>query len=218
MALRGSVIAADTPVPSNMTDQNGILRLRPAAEYDDIPLDSLRLWCHLSARYGLPTAELVAWLREFIGDRKAIEIGSGAGDLAYHLGIPATDNRQQEWPDVAAHYRATRQPTISYPDWVRKYDAIDAVLALKPQIVIGSWVTHWINPNRPPPPGGGNMYGVKEHALLALGVTYVVIGNLAVHQHKPILGMPHEEYRLPFLRSRAANRDLERVWVWRGRR
>jgi hypothetical protein len=58
------------------------------------------------------------------------------------------------------------------------------------------------------------MFGVQEDQLLATGVTYVFIGNLAVHQHKPILKRPHRELALPFLRSRARDPSLNRVLIW----
>lgn len=208
------VISADTPVPGDMLDDEGSLRLRPAADYDAIPRDSLRLWCHLHGRYGLPTAETVAWLRDFIGGRTAIEIGSGAGDLARHLGIPATDSHVQERPDVAAFYRATGQPTVRYPGWVERAEALEAVRRHRPEVVVASWVTHWISPDMPPPPGGGSVYGVREDELLGLGVTYVHIGNEAIHAAKPILRMPHGVHALPFLRSRASRPELDRIWVW----
>jgi hypothetical protein len=86
-----------------LLESNGIIKLRPASDYQLMPRDALRIWCHYEARYGIVTEELIEWLRQFIGGRNAIEVGSGAGDLAYHLKIPATDNRMQEWPEIKAH-------------------------------------------------------------------------------------------------------------------
>jgi hypothetical protein len=142
------IVSPDAPQPRDMLDRDGVLRLRPAADYDRMDPDGLRLWCHHNARYGLPTTETVAWLREFIGGRSAVEIGAGHGDLARHLGVPATDNKCQEFPDVRLLYRAQGQPTIAYPAWVEKIDALDAVLEQRPQVVVGSWVTQWIDPSK----------------------------------------------------------------------
>jgi hypothetical protein len=207
------VVSANTPVP-NLLDQKGMLKLLSAKEYDTIPHDSLRMFCHNFARYGLPTIELTDWLKEKIADRKAIEIGSGSGDLALHLDIPATDNHMQEWKIMRDYYRTIGQPTIKYPAFVQTLDALVAVERLKPEVVVASWVTEWIDPDKPMPPQGGNMFGVKETEILASGVTYILIGNHNVHGHKAIMAQPHEEFNLPFVRSRSAYPELNRVWIW----
>jgi len=200
----------------DLLDADRRLKLLSAEEYDRIPAPNLRLWCHTYARYGLPTVELVQWLRGIIAGRKAIEIGSGSGDLAHYLGIPATDNRMQEWPVIKFHYLITGQPVIQYPDSVRNLDAVEAVEHYRPQVVVASWVTEWIDPNLPPPPGGGNAWGVKEDKILASGCTYILIGNQKVHGGKKIMALEHREYALPFLRSRATFPQLDRVWIWNG--
>jgi hypothetical protein len=186
----------------------------PVAEIDKWPINARQVWCHQHARYGLPTEELIAWLREQIGTRSALEIGSGAGDLAHHLGIRGTDNKLQQEPVIAAYYRALGQPTIKYPDWVERLEANTAIQRHRPDVVIGSWITHWIDPRKPAPAGGGNAYGVKEDQILTSGAIYIMIGNLHIHEHKPILKKPHETIELPFLRSRSARADLDRVFIW----
>jgi len=198
----------------DLLDANGQLKLLPAGAYDAIDQESLQIWCHHFARYGLPTLELVEWLKERIGDRAAIEIGAGAGDLAYHLGIPATDNRMQEWPEIRFHYTMTGQPVIQYPPFVQTLDALDAVKTHQPEVVIASWVTEWIDPDLPPPESGGNVWGVKEDEILAAGCEYILIGNVAVHGRKKIMALPHQEFALPFLRSRANHPKLDRIWRW----
>jgi hypothetical protein len=107
-----------------------------------------------------------------------------------------------------------RQPVIRYPDWIEKVEALEAVQKYKPQIVVASWVTHWIDPHAPMPPGGGSMFGVQEDQLLATGVIYVFIGNLLVHHYKPIMKRPHRMIELPFLRSRANVPDNDRILIW----
>ena len=205
--------AQGVPVP-DLFGPDGVIRLLPAAELDLFHREALRLWCHLHGRYGLVTRELVAWLLDLIGPRKAIEIGAGHGDLAHHLGIRATDNKCQERPEVAQYYRLLGQPVIRYPAWVQKIDALQAVREHRPEVVIGSWVTEWIDPALPAPSQGGSIYGVKEDLILEEAVTYVLIGNLAVHGAKTIMRRPHAEHALPFLRSRANRPDLDRVFVW----
>jgi len=126
------------------------IRLLPASEYEDIPLESLRLWCYLNARYGLPTLELINWLKEIIGNKKCIEIGAGHGDLGRYLDILQTDSKLQDFAPVKNIYRQWGSPIIKYPDSVRKLDALDAVIKYEPEIVIGSWVTQFIDENENP--------------------------------------------------------------------
>jgi len=203
----------------DLLDERGQLKLLPTAAYDAFSRESLIAWCYHNARYGVPTIELVQWLKDRIGGRSAIEIGSGAGDLAYHLGIPATDSKLQKKPAVRAFYDLAGQPVIRYPKFVQNLDALEAIEEYRPEVVVASWVTHWVDPNLPLPSGAiGCMYGVREDLLLATGVTYILIGNLHVHKQKPIFALPHEEHNLPFLRSRATFPDLNRVWIWEGSR
>ena len=190
------------------------LKALHAVEYDDFDRDALRVFCHRHARYGLPTIELVHWLESRIRNRSAIEIGSGAGDLAHFLAIRATDNRMQEWPTIRSHYLLAGQPVIQYPDFVEKFDALDAIAHYKPDVVVASWVTQWVDPNQPPPEAGGNAWGVKEDEILETGCTYILVGNKHVHGQKKIMREPHQEFELPFLRSRATYPHLDRVWVW----
>jgi hypothetical protein len=215
-----SVLRTDTPTPDNWLLPSGTLRLMPAAEIDQWPHPSRQLWCHLHGRYGLPTAETVAWLRDRIAGRRAIEIGSGAGDLAFHLGsaVDATDSKIQDKPLVRRYYAAVRQPVIKYPAWVMKLDAQEAIRQFNPEVVIGCWITHWVDAAQPLPPSAtGSVFGVREDRIIASGIEYIMIGNLAVHATKPILrDAPHLEIQLPFIRSRAARPDLERVFIWNG--
>ena len=216
--LNVSILDATTPTPIGMLREDGILALHPSGFYDAISHDSLRIWCHRNGRYGLPTQELVSWLHDYIGTRRAIEIGSGYGDLAFHLGIPATDNWCQTFPDVKMYYEVTSQPVIQYPERVEKLDAAAAIAKYQPEIVIGSWVTQWIDPTLPPPVGGGNIYGIKEDEIVTAGLTYIMIGNSAVHGDKRVMTFPHEEWKFSFLKSRSSKPELDRMWVWSPRR
>lgn len=191
---------------------DGAMPPHRAADLDRLPWESLRIWCHMHARYHLPTVELVEWLRERIGGRKAIEIGAGHGDLARALGCPATDSKIQDQEDVRAYYRLTGQPTIAYPDFVEKLEAGAAIRAHDPDVVVAAWVTEWISPRRTPPPQGGSIYGVHERAIVASGRTYVLIGAEKVHGRKRIMALPHERHELPFVRSRS--REGNCVWIW----
>lgn len=209
------IISGHHPMP-DWLDDNGLIKLHSAAEIDKVSPQARALWCHVHARYGIPTQELIAWLKTIIGNRRAIEIGSGSGDLAHHLGIQATDSRMQDNPEIRAMYQMTRQPTIAYPPFVRKLEALDAVEEYDPDVVVASWVTRWIDPDKPMPASGGSIFGVKEEKIVEKGITYVLIGNHSVHGNKDILKLDHRELNLPFLRSRSSKPDLNRVWIWNG--
>lgn len=162
--------------------------------------------------YGLPTQELCDFLRKRIAGRTAIEIGAGHGVLAQALGIPATDSRLQEQPEIAAYYRAIGQPTVRYGVHVEKLDAAAAIAKYRPQVVIGSWITHLADPQRPE--SGGSDHGVDEGQVIAACDEYICIGNQQVHQHKPIWAIPHERVGPPWLYSRAVNGTPDFIACW----
>lgn len=190
---------------------NGKLKLFSSGYYDKFNPSLLRLFCHLEARYGLPTTEVIEFVKNIIGDRTAIEIGSGHGDLGYHLNIPLTDSKIQASPEVAAQYAAMSQPTIQYPNDVEKLDALEAVEKYKPQVVVGSWITEWIPMDSRKP---GSIYGVKEDILLKYVEAYILIGNSDVHKGKPIFDIKHESVKLHGLKSRASIPQNDRIYIW----
>jgi hypothetical protein len=203
--------------PENPIDlrEDGYVRPRPAIEYDAIPLDHLRYFRYTHARYLLVTTELVTFLKGIIGTQSALEIGAGAGDLGHALGIKMVDNYCQELPEVREYYKALGQPPVAYGRDVQKRTANSAVKKWRPDVVIGAWVTHWVDPNLPLPPGGGNIYGIKEDEILKDCKWYVMIGSEAVHNHKPLMKLPHETIDAHFVRSRS-ERDDNKIWIWKG--
>lgn len=162
--------------------------------------------------YGLPTEELVAWLKREINGRSAVEIGAGHGALAEALGIPATDNWLQADPAIAAHYESRGQPVVKYGEHVEKLDAAAAVAKHKPQVVIASWVTHKYSEARHE--AGGNQFGVDEGALLDACETYILIGNAKVHAKTPLWHRPHRIIEPDWLYSRSFNGTKDFIAVW----
>lgn len=205
-------IARTRDLAPRLLDANGVLRVVPAADLaDTTPAERLRFGVQHGI-YGFVTEELVQFLREVIGERRAIEIGAGHGQLATALGIPATDNRQQEEPATRAHYELLRQPTVRYGDHVRKLDALEAVARHRPQVVVAAWVTHRYRPECPD--AGGSVTGIEEEAVIAACETYVFIGNTQVHQHKPVAALPHRRLTPPWLYSRAVNGTADFIGIW----
>lgn len=196
-----------------MLDSQSRLKVVPAEVLQQTTKEERALFGVLNAYYGLPTAELVAFLKDFIGDRSALEIGAGHGGLAKALGIPATDNKQQERPDIRAYYEALKQPVIRYGENVEKLDAMAAVKKYRPQVVVASWVTHKYNESRPQ--AGGNEDGVVEEDILDSCEAYVFIGNDKVHANKSLWSRPHEKLTPYWVYSRAANGSSDFIAIWR---
>ena len=207
------IIPADsiTDISSEVLREDGKIKLLPAEMWKKYKWDDFRAFCHLKARYGIPTYELISYLTNIIDGRSAIEIGAGAGDLGCILNIPMTDSRQQEWPDIKAAYAAMRQPVIKYPDDVEELEAFRAVLKYKPKVVIGSWITTYAPHEMP---YGSNPFGVREKNIIELVDTFILIGNIDTHGDKPIMKIPHEEIYEEWIISRAKNQENNRIFIW----
>jgi hypothetical protein len=189
----------------------GRIRLLPASVYKNIDPVHLPVWGVLKARYSFPTVELVDWLRETIRSRRALEIGSGNGDLAYHLGIRPTDNYCQQFPDVELYFRLIGQvPTRPTGD-VEKIDALSAIKKYNPEVVVGSYITEqW--------KGGtsGNMYGPKESDILNFA-DYIHIGNESTHANKTLITLPHQSFHFDWLFTKSFDASKNVIWIWNKR-
>lgn len=197
---------------SVLFDQNGNLRILFASEYAAIKHDHLRLWCHARGIYGLPTIELLTWLKMFVIPEKTIEIGAGNGAIGRTLGIPITDSCLMRNQKVAAYYEAMGQPITTYPDDIIKLDAVVAVKSFKPDVVIGCWVTHKFKPGERW--RGGNKWGIDEEQIINRVKTYIVIGHADIHRDKPIMDSPHKTFAFPWLWSRGEDHGKDRIFVW----
>jgi hypothetical protein len=187
-------------------------RILPASYYQNTTVAERAVLGTRHGLYGLPTEELVAWLREQIDGRTALEIGAGHGALADALAIRATDNWQQSDPAVVAYYAAIQQPVVRYGKSVEKLDAAAAVAKYRPQVVVASWVTHKYLPERHT--AGGNEAGVDEEALIAACEAYILIGNTRVHAGKSIWALPHRIIKPDWVFSRAHNGSPDFIAVW----
>lgn len=198
-------------ISTQLLKKNGKLTILNTRDYELFSYEEIRYFCHEYSRYGLPTRELIDYLQLMIGDRTAIEIGAGCGDLGYNLAIPMTDSRMQELPYIRKQYAQLGQPTITYPDDVLKYEALEAIEVFKPQIVIASWVT-----THSPIQTlyGSSPYGVKENKILEQVETYILIGNQIIHGDKPIMAYPHKTIIAEFNISRAKYPESNRIYIW----
>lgn len=193
-----------------LIDPNKRIKLLPAEFYRRIKHQLFRVWCVRSARYGIPTKELIEWLNNEIAGASALEIGAGNGDLGWYLEIPRTDSYCQLKPELQAYYRMIGQATTTPPPDVEKLDALDAIAAHQPDVVIGSWITQLYKEGDTE----ASVYGVDEEQVLTKVKKYIHIGNLDVHGKKRILDLPHKTFQFPWLVSRGANQGNNVIHVW----
>jgi hypothetical protein len=192
------------------------LRVMPAAFYAEFPQNELSGFCLRNGLYALPTTELCDLINRLILEvsptRSAIEIGSGNGVLGRALGIPCTDNHMQDDPVIQAHYRAMGQPAVNYGKHVLRMSAEQAVKQLKPEVVVGAWVTHKYHPAEHF--RGGNVIGVDEGAMLNRIKRYIFVGNSRPHALKPLLAVTHKTIKADYIFSRGFDGTGNMVLVW----
>lgn len=189
---------------------DGKITIVSADVYRKYSEDQVRYFMHKWALYTLPTTELINHLKIEIGSSSAIEICSGAGIVGKALGITCTDSYLQEDPKVKLVYAMTKQPTINYGKHVLKLDAEEAVKKLKPDVVVGCWVTQKYNGK------DGSMYGPDESTILENCKKYVVVGSTVQHGNKDIF--KHYSYKETTVKGNLSrsNVDFNRVWVFYG--
>lgn len=192
----------------------GVLQPMPAAFYASREPSELAAWSIANGFYCLPTVELIDWLREQIAGETAIEVGAGHGAIGRALGIPITDSRQQERPEIVALYEGQLgQGVVRYPDDVEKLTALEAAEKYRPSVVVAAWTTWRYDPRNHH--RGGNVNGIDESKLLGKRYLsrYIQVEHARVHARRPIQLRRHTTHRLPFLWSRSLDRlDLVRVW------
>lgn len=201
-------------IAPDVLDENGRLKIMPASYYAGTTVSERAVFCVRNGVYSLPTTELIDWLRAAIDGRPAIEIGAGNGVIAEALGIPATDNRMQEAPAMAALYNDAGQAPVTYGANVEKIAAREAVRKYRPDVVVGAWVTHKYDARRHE--HGGNMFGVDETDVLKHCQHYLFVGNVQVHKGKEIWRKPNTIDYPNWLYSRAMNSTPDFVAAWRG--
>ncbi len=168
----------DTHDLNKLLLKDGKLIPVPYKELTKFSQEKISVFCHKHAFYQIPTTELIDFLRNEIGELKAIEIGAGNGSIGRSLGIPLTDNRVQERPKVKLYYDTMGQPTVTYPSDIIKLGGNVAVERMKPDVVIASWVTG---------KDIGNHYGIQETKIVRAVKKYIHIGNELTHAAKLIL-------------------------------
>ena len=188
----------------------GLIRPIPAKDVAKFGFLTLRLFLHKWALYTFPTTELIDYLADRIAGKSAIEIGAGLGVIGRALGIPLTDNKMQEWPEIRITYEMMGQPTIKYPPDIIELDAIVAAEQYKPDIVIGSYITHkWDDYTQ-----SGNWWGVDTVKLVHSVPEYLMVGNLNTHRNDPAMRYLDHIERHDFLFTRGG-REPSAIFCWK---
>lgn len=198
------------------TEQGMMIRPLPFAEIAGDTPDTLNMVMQALGLYTFPTQELVDWLHAEIDDdpelepHTAIEVCCGTGWLGRSLGIPTTDSRLQERPDIRQSYIAQMAVPISYPDDVEQLDALSAIRKYEPEYVIASYCTHLYGTGTLK---SGNAFGVDTRWVRSHCRRFYHIGNDDIHFRDPIMKMPHRRLQFPWLVTRG-NSVHARVYVW----
>ncbi|MBB4861693.1 hypothetical protein HNP46_000504 [Pseudomonas nitritireducens] len=197
------------------------LKVMPAAFYRQFSQQSRSVFCAGIGLYGLPTFELLDVINELIMEvspsRNAIEIGAGNGVLGRGLGIPMTDNYQQENQELIDLYQSENLAPVTYSPDVIRIDGNKAVKEMRPDVVVASWVTHRWDERRPE--HKGNIIGVDEEELLTGVKRYIMLGNSGVHAIKPIMARVDRVIEGDFIFGRSLQYpDKHALFVWEGSR
>lgn len=190
---------------------NGLVKPLPYKEILSVKRDNFLFWCMKRGVYQYPTIELLEWLKKYIGDKLAIEIGSGNGAFSRWLNIKGTDSKIQETPEIKLLYALQNVATTNPPDDIEKLDALEAIKKYKPEIVIGTYVTNkWKDGDKD---GFCNGADHDEFWKLDYLKKYIMVGNKRVHLNHTFLKNKHEEIYEPWLISRS-EQTLNRIFVW----
>ena len=187
----------------------------PASFIERMPFKAVQIFCHVHSIYGIITNELVDYLQSKIKGKIAIEIGCGNGTLGRALNIPITDSMSQHFPDMQEAYSSIGHPTIAYPTDVEKMEAFQAIEKYEPDILIGSYITHYANIHQPEK--GGYDYAPNEVELSKKVKKYYMLGNLEVHKHNRLLTNPKVKTKLiraSWCKSRSVHQDKNVLFQW----
>lgn len=206
---------------SLVMESKGIPKVVDAAVFKEFSDNQRMILMVKHGLYVFPTTELAEFIDQMVLGKTVLEIGAGNGTMARHLGIRATDNYSQApdyrpdpklanlWRQGQEAMKRMGQAFVTYGDNVERIEGIAAVIKYKPEIVYGQFITHKYKAGDK----DGNKFGVDEEKLLRR-CEYLMVGNAVTHKNKRILSLPHEEFELPGLVTRAQFQEANRIWKW----
>lgn len=215
----------------SLMGSDGCIYPIPYSHIKNDTLDTLNLVMQAMGLYTFPTLELCNWINSQIDDNpelephSAIEICAGTGWIGRTIGIPITDVKNMENPQVQ-HIMTQRfsVPTI-YADDVEQLEASEAVDKYSPDIVIGSFVTSRqlvdkIDKKKAMTvkvklPYGGVMeqnlmdlvrkevqVGVDIRKIVKQVYKVILVVNNRTHMHEDYFNIPHQSFSFPWLVTR----------------
>lgn len=197
-----------------LLDEHGYLKVVDANILKGISHIERQAWARENGVYHFITTEMIAWLREIIGERSAIEICAGKGAIGRSLSIISTDSYVTEQPEILYRYESEGEVSTNPPGDVLKFDSLKAVRFFKPKVVVGAFVSQLYKQGENYNLIHSSPFGTDEEEILKLVDTYIVFGNKETHKGKRIFKKKHKEYSFPWLINRAVDQDKNRVWVW----
>lgn len=179
--------------------------------WSQFSLDQIHLFMNRESLYVLPTEELIDFLDKEIGEHDAIEVGAGRGIIGRELSIRTTDSYQQACDaDTRRMYQLLQCPTIRYPKYVERLDAVSAARKYRPHTILGCFVTHkWRGDTQ-----SGNDLGIDMTKMFSFVRRFILVGNKSVHRDNPLMNLPHREIELDGLITRSFNQELNRIFIW----
>ncbi len=199
-----------------LLDEKGRLKLFSAEEVLRVPNPQLRIWLQRTGRYSLPTMERIAFLKKAIGERSALEVAAGNGDLGSLLGIGMSDSYMQQQLVMQAYYASLGCAPTNPPPDVERLEAEAAIEKYRPEVVVASWLTQkYQDGDEGPPAIGSSIFGPDEAKIIGACRTYIHIGNQDTHRDKRAFALPYVKYEgMPWLLSRARRPEKNAIWIW----
>jgi hypothetical protein len=197
-----------------LLDINYHVRAVAAADLREIPHDHLMIWATKNGVYQFATTEMIEWLKNEIGDNKAIEIGAGCGVIARSLGIIGTDSYIQHNKKYKEYYDLIGHEITRPPKDIKKYESLEAVRVFRPHTVVGAFITQYGTADDDARGIPCAPFGTKEKEMLKKIKKYIHFGNKVTHACKHIYQLPHQELHFDWLFNRALDQSQNRVWIW----
>ena len=198
---------------SILFDENKMLRVVPSSELLKLPREHIMIWGNLNGVYTFPTKELIDWLKEKIGDKKAIEICAGNGSIGRALGLISTDSYIQTTPEMVAFYKSIGQHPIFPKEDVEKIDAVNAVKKHNPELVVASYATQVTKDGDQT---DTSIFGVDEEFIMSEVKEYIHIGNFSTHGRKRIIQKYYNDvFKFPWLVTRSILPEQNEIRIFR---
>ncbi len=181
-----------------LLSEDGTLKSVPCKKLHNVPEIAIAAFCTKHGRYQLITDELLQLIRPLIEGKKAIEIGAGAGDLAHHLGIKATDNYEGDNKTANVNGNEIKQTAIPFSSNVENINYKNAIHKYRPDVVIAAHFPHKQDMNRNY--DGGTLNGLELSWVVEQVPLVIVLFNANLHAYRDF-DPTHGKHTTAFLKA-----------------